>query len=304
MRRGPGGDPIHPTPWDLEPGRRRGEPSSPRGPPARGSDAVRPCTRPALPHLSSSPGHYPLRGARGANPRSDPARPLARLTHGACRVPLRSPLSVRRRCVPAARAPECPRRAGSQGRAPRSPPPPRPARCARAQDGCGRRPRPGALSASHSPRRAPRAPLRVAQTRGGGAFCPLPAPLPLTIVKAFPSWLPVPCPRRTLSNLIQLLIADARCELPAPQQTEGNQESGKEPGGPAATGEVLGRSGMGLPRGQVIFFRPCAGPRPGSENPGAWSGRIQPLCLGARGQPALAFRFGQGHSVRTLYCSR
>lgn len=72
------GTPTSPGPGDPESGRRRGEPGSSRGPPARSSRAdllPHPPAGPAQPHLSSNPGRCPPSGREPLDPGPPPPDP-------------------------------------------------------------------------------------------------------------------------------------------------------------------------------------------------------------------------------------
>lgn len=179
--------------------------------------------RPATPVGESRP-LFPPRSARreypgGARPVRPRCQPLARLTRDACRDPLRSPaVGASALCARGPRSRLSPKGRGP-GAAPPAAAPARPERCARAQDGCGHRPRPGTPSASHSPR--PRGAPEGLADPVGDVFCLLHAPLPLSEVRTVSfSYLSL-CPwRRTLPNLVQL-IAHVSCETPSSTANRG-----------------------------------------------------------------------------------
>lgn len=143
----------------------------------------------ATPVVESRP-LSPPRGAHREPPAPRPRPPaLARLTRGACRGPLRSRLSLRPRCAPAAGAPECPRRGGVPGPRP-SPPRPPDLRGAPARKMAAAAPAPrGAFRPPPAPPRAPaaRAP------RVGPPSAPRP-PRRLLRREDLPSSPPVPLP--------------------------------------------------------------------------------------------------------------
>lgn len=144
--------------------------------------------------------------------------------------------------------PRVPGGAGSRGRAPNRP----------ARPTCEVRPaRKMAAAAARAPGRRPPAPP--------GAPRPRPAPSARRLPRgASPaaSALPVPL-RRTWPDLVQVLIADTRCEIVRPAADRGQlkRKTKVNPKDAAATGEVLGRFRVGLPlwSGHSVVLEPGRG---------------------------------------------